>query len=208
MTENYDWNEVMARLSVEFPDPSGAQFSDPFGTQHFSQTQQMPMDHVPQWDPQYGQHYDPAQYGYPSGPGESSHIQDDAAEPVQTRDFTPLAHGREQRDVHPPPRYTPSVVSCLFYNLVNIKCLQKISSSLIYRLYFYRHVREHVDMLGVVRSSLYVIFLYVVFLLWILFFLYYFIMEFLCCFFIVVLFILLWLYFIMNFLLKYNIFSA
>jgi hypothetical protein len=52
--------------------------------------------------------------------GESSHIQDDAAEPAQTRDFTPLAHGREQRDVHPPPRYTPGVVSYLFYNLVNI----------------------------------------------------------------------------------------
>jgi hypothetical protein len=82
------------------------------------------MDHVPQygqqWDPQYDQQYDPAQYGFPSGPGESSHIQDDAAEPVQTRYFTPLAHDREQHDVHPPPRYTPGVVSCLFYNLVNI----------------------------------------------------------------------------------------
>jgi hypothetical protein len=103
-------------LSVDIPDLSGTLFSYPFGTQHFSQTQQIPMDHVPQ----YGQQYDPTQYGFPSGPEESSHIQDDAAEPTQTRDFTPLAHGREQRDIHPPSRYTPSVVSCLFYNLVNI----------------------------------------------------------------------------------------
>jgi hypothetical protein len=124
MPENYDWNKVITRLFADISDLSGTLFSDPFETQHFSQTQQIPMDHVPQygqqWDPQYGKQYDPAHYGFPSGPGESSHIQDDAAEPAQTRDFTPLAHGWEQRDVHPPPRYTPGVVSCLFYNLVNI----------------------------------------------------------------------------------------
>jgi hypothetical protein len=124
LPENYDWNEVITRLSVDIPDPSGTLFSDPFGTQHFSQTQQMPMDHVPQygqqWDPQYGQQYDPTQYSFLSGPGESSHIQDVAVEIAQTRDFTPLTHGREQRDIHPPPRYAPGVVSYLFYNLVNI----------------------------------------------------------------------------------------
>jgi hypothetical protein len=84
LPENYDWNKVITRLSVDIPDPSDTLFSNPFGTQHFSQTQQIPMDHVPQydqqWDPQYGQQYDPAQYGFPSGPGESSHIQDNAAE--------------------------------------------------------------------------------------------------------------------------------
>jgi hypothetical protein len=37
-------------------------------------------------------------------------------------------------------------------------------SSLIYRLYFCRHVREHVDLLGVVRSSiLFFIFIIVLF---------------------------------------------
>jgi hypothetical protein len=77
------------------------------------------MDHIPP-PQQYGQQYDPAQYGFPSGPGESSRIQEDAAESAQTEDFTPLALGREQRDVHPPPRYTPGVVSCLFYKVVNI----------------------------------------------------------------------------------------
>jgi hypothetical protein len=68
---------------------------------------------------QYGQQYDPRQYGFPSGPGESSHIREDAAEPAQTGDFTLLALGREHRDVVPPRRYTSRVVSCLFYNLVN-----------------------------------------------------------------------------------------
>jgi hypothetical protein len=80
--ENYDWNDVIARLSAVIPDPSGTQFSDPFGTQHFSQTQHILMDHVlppQQWDPYYGQQYDPAQYGFPSGLGKSSDIQDDAA---------------------------------------------------------------------------------------------------------------------------------
>jgi hypothetical protein len=81
------------------------------------------MDHVQppqQYDPQYGQQYDPRQYGFLSRLGESSHIQDDAAEPAQTGDFTSLALGWEHRDVGPPPRYTPGAVSCLFYNLVNI----------------------------------------------------------------------------------------
>jgi hypothetical protein len=68
---------------------------------------------------QYGQQYDPRQYGFPSGSGESSHIRKDDAEPAQIEDFTPLALGREHRDVVPPRRYTPDVVSCLFYNLVN-----------------------------------------------------------------------------------------
>jgi hypothetical protein len=56
-------------LSVDIPDPSGTQFSDQFGTQHLSQTQYIPIDHVlppqqydQQYDPQYGQQYDP-QYG-------------------------------------------------------------------------------------------------------------------------------------------------
>jgi hypothetical protein len=89
------------------------------------------MDHVPppqqyaqqyelQYDPQYGQQYDTARYGFPSGSGESSRIQDDIVEPTQTGYIIPLVLGREQRDVHPPPRYTPGVVSYLFYNLVNI----------------------------------------------------------------------------------------
>jgi hypothetical protein len=118
-------------LSADIPDPSGTQFSDPFGTQHFSQTQHISIDLVPppqqydpqydqQWDPHYGQQYDPVQYGFPSEPGESSRIQDDAAKPAQIEDSTPLALDREQRDVHPPPRYTPGVVSCLFYKVVNI----------------------------------------------------------------------------------------
>jgi hypothetical protein len=73
------------------------------------------MDHV-----QPPQQYHPFFFGFPSGPEESSHIQDDDTELAQTGDFTPLALGREHRDVGPPPRYTPGVFSCLFYNLVNI----------------------------------------------------------------------------------------
>jgi hypothetical protein len=60
------------------------------------------------------------QYGFPSGPGESSHIREDVVEPAQTEDFTSLALGREHRDVVSPHRYIPGVVSCLFHNLVNI----------------------------------------------------------------------------------------
>jgi hypothetical protein len=57
---------------------------------------------------------------FSSGLGESSHIREDAAEPAQTEDFTPLALGQEHRDVIPPRRYTPgNVVSYLLYNLVN-----------------------------------------------------------------------------------------
>jgi hypothetical protein len=78
MLENYYCNEIITRLSADNSDPSGTLFSDPFGTQYFSQTQQIPMDHVlqygQQWDPQYGDQYDPAQYGFPFGPRESSHI--------------------------------------------------------------------------------------------------------------------------------------
>jgi hypothetical protein len=92
------------------------------------------MDHVPppqqygqQYDPQYGQQYDPPQYGFPSGPEESSRIHDDIVEPTQTGDFIPLALSREQRDVHPPPRYTHGMVSYLFYNLVNINYEKKIN---------------------------------------------------------------------------------
>jgi hypothetical protein len=73
-------------LSADIPDTSGTQFLDPFETQHFSQIQHIPMDHVQppqQYDPQYDQQYHPHQYGFPSGLEESSHIQDDAEESAQ-----------------------------------------------------------------------------------------------------------------------------
>jgi hypothetical protein len=72
-----------------------------------------------QYDQQYPPQYDSRQYGFPSGPGESSHIREDVAKPTQTGDFTPLALDREYRDIVPPRRYTLGVVNCLLYNLVN-----------------------------------------------------------------------------------------
>jgi hypothetical protein len=78
------------------------------------------INYVEQPPQQYGQQYDPRQYGFLSGPGESSYIQVDAVEPAQTGDFTPLVLGREHHDVGSPPRYTPGAVSYFFYNLVII----------------------------------------------------------------------------------------
>jgi hypothetical protein len=94
---------------------------------HVPPSQQYSQQYDPYYNPQYGQQYSPAQYDFPSGPGESSRIQDNIVEPTQIGDFIPLALGREQRDVHPPPQYTPGVVSCLFYNLVNINYEKKIA---------------------------------------------------------------------------------
>jgi hypothetical protein len=92
LSEKYDWNDVIARLSADIPDPSSKQSSDPFGTQHFSQSQHIPMDPV-QPPQQYDSPRRESQHGFPSGPGESSHIREDAAEPAQTEDFTTLALG-------------------------------------------------------------------------------------------------------------------
>jgi hypothetical protein len=105
--------------------------------------QQYDQQYDPQCPPQYGQQYDPHQYGFPSGPRESSHIREDAAEPAQTNDFTPLALGREYRDVVPPCRYTHgSVVSYLFYNLVNANDKKILISSLMYCVCFFAGMTE------------------------------------------------------------------
>jgi hypothetical protein len=134
-------------LSADIPNPLGMQFSDPFGTQHFSQTQHIPMDHVSppqqygqqydpqydqQYDPQYGQQYDPAQYGFSFGHGESSHIQDNTVEPTQMGDFIPLALGRKQRDVHPPTRIYLAwlVVYSTTYSILIMKKINQLTDIL------------------------------------------------------------------------------
>jgi hypothetical protein len=36
LPKNYDWNDIMQRMSVDVPDPSGTQFSNSYDIQHYS----------------------------------------------------------------------------------------------------------------------------------------------------------------------------